>query len=316
MTHGAEPVVSRHTAALALLAAAAVGVQVGAATVASRFVLPQTDPISLALMRYSIGALSMAPFILAGPMPSFKVRDLLPMAALGIIQFAVLIALLNVGLTYIPAARASLVFSAFPMLTMMIAAALGRERMTGRKTVGVMLTMLGVGLSLGDKIFDDAAVNLRGEAAVLAAALCGAVCSVLYRPYLQRYPALAVSGYAMLASVVFLALLGMWRGGVTNPLALTLPALAAVVFIGLSSGIAYFILLWALARTTPTSVTVFQALAPITATALGIALLGESLTLNFLVGLSAVAAGLVVALSYPQSGPPSQPSASATGDQA
>jgi drug/metabolite transporter (DMT)-like permease len=293
---------TRGTQTLALLAAALVGVQVGAATVASRFALPETDPVSLGFMRYAIGALSLLPFVLAAPRPKFQTRDLLPMAALGIVQFAILILLLNVGLTHIPAGRAALVFSAFPLLTMLLGAALGREAMTARKTTGVVLTMFGVGLALGDKIFGDrglggAGTSLWGEALVLGAALCGAICSVLYRPYLVRYPALPVAGFAMAATVVFLACLGVVRGGLTNPLAMSGRALAAVVFIGLSSGIAYFVLLWAYARVTPTRVTTFQALAPLTATALGVMFLGESVTWNFLAGLAAVATGIVVALS-------------------
>ena len=283
---------------MALLAAALVGIQVGAATVASRFALPETDPISLAFMRYTIGVLSLLPFVLAAPRPKFRARDLLPMAVLGIIQFAILILLLNVGLMTIPAGRAALVFSAFPLLTMLLGAALGRERMTARKTIGVVLTMLGVGIALGDKIFGGTAdTGLTGELLVLGAALCGAVCSVLYRPYLQRYPALPVAGFAMFASVAFLAVLGLGLGGLTNPLTMTPRAQAAVVFIGLSSGLAYFILLWAYARVTPTRATTFQALAPLTATALGVAFLGEMVAWNFLAGLTCVAAGLVIALS-------------------
>jgi drug/metabolite transporter (DMT)-like permease len=292
-----EPGVSRSTQTLALLAAALVGVQVGAATVASRFALAETDPVSLAFMRYLIGVLSLLPFVLAAPRPKFQTRDLTGMAALGIVQFAILILLLNVGLTYISAGRAALVFSAFPLLTMLLGAALGREAMTARKTVGVVLTMIGVGLALGDKVFGGAGASVWGEALVFGAALCGAICSVLYRPYLVRYPALPVAGFAMAASVVFLAAIGVSHGGLTNPLAMSGRAQAAVVFIGLSSGLAYFVLLWAYARVTPTRVTTFQALAPLTATALGVLFLGESVTWNFLAGLAAVAAGIVIALS-------------------
>ena len=282
---------------LALLAAAGVGVQVGAATVASRFALAETDPISLAFWRYSIGVLALAPFVLAHPLPRFRLRDLAPMAALGILQFAILVALLNIGLLFIPAGRAALVFSSFPLLTMLLAAALGREPMTARKTIGIFVTMAGVGLALGEKVVSGGQGNgFVGEIAVFGAALSGAVCSVLYRPYLHRYPALPVSGFAMLSSVVFLALLGFLRGGITAPTAVSGRGLAAVVFIGLSSGIAYFALLWAFKQTTPTRVTVFQSLAPLTATALGIGLLGETVTVGFLAGLCAVAAGLVIAL--------------------
>jgi hypothetical protein len=40
---------------LAVLAAAATGVQVGSAIVATRFVIDQTDPVTLAFLRYLIG---------------------------------------------------------------------------------------------------------------------------------------------------------------------------------------------------------------------------------------------------------------------
>jgi drug/metabolite transporter (DMT)-like permease len=293
----AREVSSRHAQSLALLAAALVGVQVGAATVASRFALPETDPVSLAFMRYLIGALSLLPFILAAPRPKFQARDLPAMAALGIVQFAILVLLLNVGLTYITAGRAALVFSAFPLLTMLLGAALGREAMTPRKTTGLVLTLLGVGLALGDKVFGGAAQGLWGEVLVFGAALCGAICSVFYRPYLVRYPALPVAGFAMAASVVFLAVIGAARGGLTNPLTMSGRAQAAVVFIGLSSGLAYFVLLWAYARLQPTRVTMFQPLAPLTATALGVIVLGESLTWNFLAGLAAVGIGILIAVS-------------------
>ena len=72
---------------------------------------------------------------------------------------------------------------------MLVAGGLGRERLTWPKTLGVLLTIAGVGLALGDKVVAAGAGHgWSGELAVLAAALCGAVCSVLYRPYLDRYP--------------------------------------------------------------------------------------------------------------------------------
>ena len=49
---------------LALLAAAATGVQVGAATVASRYVLAEVAPLTLAMLRYAIGFMCLLPFVL------------------------------------------------------------------------------------------------------------------------------------------------------------------------------------------------------------------------------------------------------------
>ena len=81
---------------------------VGAAMVATRFVIDQTTPASLAFLRYLIGTCCLLPAFLASGTVRFERRDLLPIAVLGITQFGILIALLNYALQFIPAARAAL----------------------------------------------------------------------------------------------------------------------------------------------------------------------------------------------------------------
>jgi drug/metabolite transporter (DMT)-like permease len=261
-------------------------------------VVGEVGPATLALLRYAIGACCLLPFFLAAPRVRFAGRDLAAVAALGIGQFGILVVLLNLGLLSVTSARAVLLFATFPLMTMLLAAALGRERLTLAKSLGVGLSFAGVGLALLDKLAVEEAGTggWAGVAAVLAAALTGAVCSVLYRPYLQRYPTLPVSTIAMLASVAFLALLAVPEGALETVPRLGAGAWAAVAFIGLSSGIAYFGWLWALGRLPPTQVTVFLSLSPITAALLGNLLLGEALSPLTLAGLAAVVAGLVVAL--------------------
>lgn len=292
---------------LAVAAAAATGIQVGAAMVATRFVVEQTDPASLAMLRYIVGFLCLVPAVLAsGQAMRFARGDVAPIALLGIVQFGALIALLNFGLKFIPAGRAALIFASFPLLTMVIAASLGRERLSVAKTAGVLLTIVGVGVALGEKavLRDGGEAAWIGEAAVLASALCGAACSVLYRPYLRKYPTLPVSAFAMLASVGFLAILAAGEGFFTSPLRFTARGWAAVLFIGVSSGVGYFLWLWALNHASPTRVTAFLALSPITAALLGGVLLGEAVTLGSLLGLVLVALGLWVAHLQAPGAPP------------
>lgn len=281
---------------LAVAAAAASGVLVGSAMVATRYVVDQTGPGSLALMRYAIGFLCLAPAMLAsGQAMRFAKGDVLPIAILGITQFGILIALLNFGLRFIPSARGALIFAAMPLITMMIGAALGREPLTAPKTIGVLLTVLGVGVTLGEKALEPGSGEWWGELAVLGSALCGAVCSVLYRPYLQRYPTLAVSSFAMLASVGFLAFLAAGEGFFAAWPAITLPGWGAVLFIGLNSGVGYFLWLYALSHASPTRVTVFLSLSPVTASFLGALLLSEAVTWASLVGLACVVVGIWIA---------------------
>lgn len=281
---------------LPVLAAAAVGVQVGAAIVATRYVIDQTDPASLAMLRYAIGFLCLLPPVLITQRVPFRRKDLVPMGVLGITQFGIVVALLNVALQFIPSARAALIFATFPLLTMLIAALLGHERLTRSKSLGVGLTVVGVGVALGESAWQaGGAQGWTGELAALASALAGAICSVLYRPYLRRYPTLQVSSVAMFASVGFLALLAVGEGFFSTPLRFTLGGWLAVLFIGVSSGLGYYLWLWALKRTTPTRVTVFLALSPVTAIGLGALFLGEPVTLTLLIGVACVVLGLGVA---------------------
>ena len=270
--------------------------------VATRFVVDQTGPASLALMRYTIGFGCLLPVLLvATPSPRFERRDMLPIALLGITQFGILIALLNYGLRFIPSARAALIFATLPLLTLLLGGALGRERLTAAKLVGVLLAVVGVGFALGDEVVAGAGTSGRfvGELAVLASAASGALCSVLYRPYLTKYPTLPVSALAMLASVGFLAVPAAAEGFFRSLPHFTPGGWMAIGFIGLSSGIGYCLWLWALNHATPTQVTVFLALSPMTAALLGAVLLGERLSRTSAVGVACVALGLWLAHRHP-----------------
>ena len=289
------------------VAAAATGIQVGSAMVATRVVVDQSGPASLALLRYAIGFVCLLPFALfAAPRARFARRDLLPIALLGVAQFGVLIALLNYGLRVVPAGRAALIFATLPLLAMLFAAALGQERLTGAKTSGVLLSIAGVGLALGGRITAPG-VGLReewiGELAILAAATSGAACSVLYRPYLRKYPVLPVSAFAMFGSVAFLAVPAAAEGLFAGAPRFTAAGWLAIGFIGIGSGIGYYLWLWALGRAPATDVTVFLALSPVTASWLGAALLAERASAASLAGLACVVLGLWTAHRAPDSPP-------------
>ncbi len=279
------------------MASALAGILVGAGIVATRFVIAQSEPASLAFMRYAIGLLCLLPVTLLQPWPRVARRDLLPIGLLGIGQFGILIVLLNYGLTLVPAAEGALIFSSLPLLTLMLAALLGYEALTWAKSGGVILTMFGIGLVLAEKLSGGTwtSAALLGELAVFASAFTGALCSVLYRPYVKRYAALPVSSLAMAAAVLFLFFLAAREGFFTTWPVFTPSGWLAIVFIGLSSGLGYFLWLWALQHTTPTRVAIFLALNPITAGILGWLLLGESLSLPFLGGLLLVVLGLLLA---------------------
>jgi drug/metabolite transporter (DMT)-like permease len=287
-------------------AAAAVGVQVGATIVATRVVVDQLGPATLAALRYAIGLASLLPFVwyvtrreaAAGAVgmatPRIRANELPRIVLLGIGQFGLLIALLNFGLKSVPAAKGALLFASFPLLTLIVATLLGHERLGWRQSLGVGLTLAAVALALGPQAWQTHG-SMTGELAILASALCGAVCSVLYRPVLRRHAALPVSAIAMAAAVVVLGLCAPLEDAAHRLPKVDARGWAAIVFIGTSSGIGYFLWLWALRHAAASRVTLFLSLSPLTAMVLGVLLLGEPLQTSLVLALGLVVAGLWVA---------------------
>lgn len=282
-----------------LWAAAGTGIQVGAAMVATRYVVDAAGPGSLGFLRYLIGLVCLVPALWLRPWRTIAPRDLVPISLLGIGQFAALMVLLNYSLQHIPAARASLLFSTFPLMTMILSALLGRERFTPAKIGGSLLTFAGVAIALGGAAIaaqpQHGSVWL-GTMAALGSALCGAVCSIFYGPYVARYSALHVTAVAMFVAVLALAGVAAAEGFFFAWPHFTGSDIAAIVFIGVSSGIGFFLWVYALGNAPPTLVTIFLGLGPVTAALGGTLLLGEPLPVAALLGLACVLAGLWWAL--------------------
>ena len=71
--------------------------------------------------------------------------------------------------------RAALILASLPLQTMAIAALLGQERLTFAKSIGVLLTIIGVGFVLGERAFEPGnAQGWLGDSAVFVWRLgCG-----------------------------------------------------------------------------------------------------------------------------------------------
>ena len=282
-----------------LWAAAGTGIQVGAAMVATRYVVDAAGPSSLGFLRYLVGLLCLAPALLLAPWKHIAARDMLLIGLLGVGQFGLLIVLLNYSLLHLPVARASLLFATFPLMTMFLSACLGREEMTRHKMVGSLIAFMGVAITLGGAALAPdgrQGSTLFGTLAALGAAFCGAVCSVFYRPYVARYSTLHVTAFAMLAAVAMLGGLAAEEGLFISVPRFTLGEGLAIAFIGVSSGVGFFSWVYALGNAPPTQVSMFLSLSPLTAVIGSAMLLGENPPLTALVGLVAVSGGLWVAL--------------------
>lgn len=280
----------------ALLAAAATGVQVGAALVASEAIIADVGAGRLGVLRYAIALGFLLPFVLRSSAPGISRRDLLPVALIGMGQFGLLIALLNVAVLYSSSARVSLVFATLPLMTIGVAWLLFRTRVGARTIVAIGLTVVGVGILLGGEALtgDVRSGELLGLLSAFLATLTGAVCSTFYGSYLRRYSVLNVSVVAMAAALVPLGMMALFETGGTPVADWTGLTLLLVLAVGLSSGIGYLLWLYALAMAPAGTVTAFLALSPITAVLLSVLFLDASATTPLFLALSLVIGGLTV----------------------
>ena len=283
----------------ALAAAAATGVQVGAALVATEVIVAEVGAGRLGFLRYAIALMFLLVFVLFGKTRRIPRRDLGPVALIGIGQFGVLIALLNIALLHTSSARVSLIFATLPLMTIAVGWLTAPARLDVKELGAIFLTFLGIAALLGADAFagEMTTGDLVGFAAAGGATLTGAVCSSFYRPYLEAYGVVAVSAVAMAASLVPLGLMGLLEGPPRSPWEWAPETLALIAFIGLSSGLGFMMWLYALASLDAAIVTAFLALSPLTATGLSVMLLSEDVTLGLIVALALVIAGLLVMAS-------------------
>jgi drug/metabolite transporter (DMT)-like permease len=272
----------------------------GTAAAVTRYLVSDADALTLAILRWGIGFLCVLPAALVLRARWPKRGDWLAVAALGIAFFGVFFILYNVAIAYTTAARASLALSTLPLQTMLVGAALGLEPLTGRKSVGVGIAILGVVAALASGLSAAPAGAWRGELIMTAAVLCMAFYNVLSRPLMQRSSALGFLTVGMGFGAAALVLAGLATGRTAILAGFGAPQWVAGAYLGIGGGALAFIL-WVLAlqRATPTRVAVTMTVNPLAASVLAAHLVDEPITLNLVAGLLAVFLGIWIATSEP-----------------
>ena len=120
----------------------------GTAAALTRYTIHASDPVTLAAFRFGIGFVPILAIALVMHVRWPKGRDWIAVAALGALFFSLFFVIYNLALSYTSAARGSLALSTLPLTTMLVAALLGREALTWRKTSGVLIALSGVALAL------------------------------------------------------------------------------------------------------------------------------------------------------------------------
>ena len=281
------------TSVLAAIASSAIGGVAGGAT---RFVIHATDPVTLGVFRFGSGFLILLPIALVMKSSWPKGRDWVAVALLGILFFFAFSVLFNLAYSYTTAARGALTLSTMPLTTMLVGAAFGVEKMTARKTIGVLVAMAGVFFALMLGLADAPAGAWRGEVVMLAATLCMSLYNVWSRPFIARSDPLAFLTAGMGAAALCLLLWAVAIHGFDAAAHFEPTQWLAIAYLGVIGSAGAFILwVFALSRTSPTKTAVTITVNPVFASIVGAFAIGEGIGVNLIAGLAAVAVGIWIA---------------------
>lgn len=160
------------------------------------------EPGPLAALRYGVAALAFLVPALAGRLPRPRASDLGRILVAGGLGIALYNLALNTGEVTVSAGAAGFLINCAPIFTMLLGTLFLGERVRVWGWVGSLISLAGVALIAAGE--GGATGAGFGALLVLLAAGCQSIQFLLQKPLLQRYGALATTGYIVFAGAMFL----------------------------------------------------------------------------------------------------------------
>ncbi|HWL48510.1 MAG TPA: DMT family transporter [Acidimicrobiia bacterium] len=267
----------------------------GIATVIAKSALTEIPPVVLLPVQLAASVLLITPVLLARHRQEPQIRKLGRLIGLGILNPGISYALGLIGLLYISASEAVLLWATEPIMIMALAAVMLREHVSKTQVVAAGAATIGVVLIV---TAPDGTSHLIGIALTLAAVAACAVYTILSRRWMVDESSLRVVAVQQIAALAFAVAI---LGAVTSTGTLTLGTVSprswgsAVLSGCLYYGIAFWLYLTGLKRIPASVAGQYLNLIPIFGIATSSALLGERLTGAQWVGATVIVLAVIVA---------------------
>lgn len=282
-----------------MLSSAAASIITGIALVATRYVVQQTDGLTVAMLRYCVATACLLPLAVFFYPVDVRKKDFLAIAALGVLYFCIFPWAISSAMQFTTASSGAIVLACTPAVTLLLAAVWGSESLSARKCAGVLLAILGAATAIGGTAALLKGTTWFGQILMILATLSGAIYAVFSKSYLGKYPPVVVTAIAMGAGAGTLLIIWLVRDLPTTGLpALTSTGWLVILYIGAIGGaLSFFLYAWALGRTAPTATMILLPLNPIAAILTGVTFLGEPLNSWLFLGLAFVVTGIFLVIT-------------------
>jgi len=236
-------------------------------------------PIGFTFLRYLVAAATLVALLRwregAIRLPH---GDVLKIALLGVIGFGCYQILWPVALQTIPAGDSALLIATTPVMTALLAMAIGADTPNAVKLIGAFVSFAGVALVIAAGQGLVLGASLAGDLLTLVAAACWAIYTVFGAGILRRHSPLVTTTWAILAGTVFIAPLGIAQLAMADLTDIAPIVVLAILYSGtLSAGVANVVIFHAVKLIGPTEVTALQFLVPPLAVVMAAIFLSEAI---------------------------------------
>ena len=216
---------------------------------------------------------------------------------MGTINSAIPFSLIAWGQSNIPSGLASILIATTPLITVIGAHFYTTdEKITANRLIGILMGFVGVIVLLGPDLLGQIGRNFFGQLAIISAAILYALSSIYGRRYSkQKIPPLVIAAGQVTTSAIILfpTVILIDQPWLHSPASNI--SWAAIISLGVfSTAIAYLIYFRILATAGATNLMLVNFLVPITAIFLGIMVLGESISLQNILGMFFIGIGLTL----------------------
>ncbi len=264
--------------------------------------LEELPPLSIMTARVTIGAVGLYAMMRFAGVSFPRGHAVKPLTMFGafmvlgflnnVIPFSVLVW----GQTHLSASLASIMNATMPLFTVILAHYFTMdEKITSNKLVGVLIGISGVAVIVGEHGIDFSSGSNFAKIAILGAPLSYAVAALIARRFAawNLSPLFVAFGQSAAAALVALPLATF----VENPWGISVSGTGWVTLIALGllcSSVAYLIYFRLIAVAGATNTSLITLTIPPFAVLSGVLLLGESLSVVQLVGMTLILVGLIV----------------------
>jgi drug/metabolite transporter (DMT)-like permease len=271
----------------------------GGMYVVSKWSLPVIAPVTLSLIRITVGSVSLLIFVwFTKPNRSIPWRDWIGFSGLGLLVTITLVGQL-VGTDLTNASQGSIFTMATPIFTVFLGVQFLDEQTTIRKIGGIAVAVLGVFLIVNSEYSLNSVLssNFLGIGVFFFSSLAWAGFTVFGKPLIRRYSPLETAAYAAVTSVPITAVLLPLEWSVYErsfSIGEATPAMIlALLYLGImSTAVAWFLWYTGVEQVSAGTVSVYLFAQPAVGVALGAILLNEAIGPMFLLGAVVMSVGI------------------------